>query len=46
MEEARGSDLGALWGTMEPEEKNAVVEGVVAVEKKLSSLAFSRSDPL
>ena len=43
MEEAKGKPLGAIWPGMELDEKFKIVEEVVAVQKKLQSVTFSRS---
>lgn len=43
MEEARGKQLGVIWAEMELDEKFKIVEEVVAVQKKLQSVTFSRS---
>ncbi|KAI6789954.1 hypothetical protein KC361_g8216 [Hortaea werneckii] len=42
MEEARGKQLGVIWAEMELDEKFKIVEEVVAVQKKLQSVTFSR----
>ncbi|GAB1733205.1 hypothetical protein NU195Hw_g8465t1 [Hortaea werneckii] len=42
MEEAKGKPLGAIWPGMELDEKFKIVEEVVAVQKKLQSVTFSR----
>lgn len=41
MEHARGTQLGDKWQDMEIDEKIAIVEEIVAVEKKFSSISFS-----
>jgi len=42
MEEAKGRPLGTIWPGMELDEKFKIVEGIVAVQKKLQSVTFSR----
>ncbi|KAI7542419.1 hypothetical protein KC331_g7991 [Hortaea werneckii] len=42
MEEAKGTLLEAAWSGMELDEKFKIVEEVVAVQKKLQSVTFSR----
>ena len=42
MEEAKGKPLGAIWPGMELDEKFKIVEEVVAVQRKLQSVTFSR----
>ncbi|RMX77729.1 hypothetical protein D0869_09650 [Hortaea werneckii] len=42
MEEAKGESLGAIWSDVELDEKFKIVEEVVAVQKKLQSVTFSR----
>lgn len=44
IEEARGNPLGTIWPKMELEEKFKVVGEVFAVQKKLQSVTFSRSE--
>ncbi|KAI7206538.1 hypothetical protein KC343_g10570 [Hortaea werneckii] len=41
MEQAKGKSLAAIWPDMELEEKFKIVEEVVAIQKKLQSVAFS-----
>lgn len=43
MEEAKGKPLAAIWPNMELKEKFKIVEEVVGIQKKLQSVAFSRS---
>ncbi|KAI7236741.1 hypothetical protein KC330_g3579 [Hortaea werneckii] len=40
--EAKGESLGAVWSDVELDEKFKIVEEVVAVQKKLQSVTFSR----
>ncbi|KAI7710514.1 hypothetical protein KC353_g9655 [Hortaea werneckii] len=42
MEGAKGESLGAIWSSMQLEEKFKIVDEVVAVQKKLQSVTFSR----
>ncbi|KAI6894115.1 hypothetical protein KC318_g12156 [Hortaea werneckii] len=42
MEEAKGESLGAIWPDMELDEKLKVVEEIVAAQKKLQSVTFSK----
>ena len=42
MEEAQGTNLKASWEQMSVSEKITVIENVVDIEKKLSSLSFNR----
>lgn len=44
MEGAKGESLGAIWSSMQLEEKFKIVDEVVAVQKKLQSVTFSRSE--
>ena len=41
MEHARGTQLGSMWGDMEIDQKTAIVDEAVAIEKKFSSVSFS-----
>lgn len=42
MEEAAGTQLGKLWHEMKVDDKLKVVDEVVAVQKKLLSVSFTR----
>lgn len=43
MEEATGNQLGEVWDEMELHDKLKVVDDIVAIERKLLSLSFTRS---
>ena len=42
MKEAEGMNLDASWNEMDLEEKSGIVDGVISIEKTLSSLSFTR----
>ncbi|KAL9597819.1 MAG: hypothetical protein Q9219_004896 [cf. Caloplaca sp. 3 TL-2023] len=42
MEEAQGTQLGEVWDQMEIDNKLKVVEEIIAIERKLVSLSFTR----
>ncbi|RMZ15130.1 hypothetical protein D0860_01771 [Hortaea werneckii] len=42
MEEANGKSLAAIWPDMELDEKFKIIEEVVAIQKKLQSVTFSK----
>lgn len=42
MEEAKGTPLDVMWSDMDLDEKFKVVDDVVAIQRKLQSVAFSR----
>jgi hypothetical protein len=46
MEEATGNQLGEMWDEMELHDKLKVVDDIVAFERKLLSLSFTRFVPL
>ncbi|KAL4935412.1 hypothetical protein BDV06DRAFT_217450 [Aspergillus oleicola] len=41
-EKAQGQSLGLIWGQLSIDSKHAIVKQVVAIEKKLASVAFPR----
>ena len=41
MEEAPGISLADVWGDMELQSKDKVIEDLVAIEKKLLSVSFT-----
>jgi len=41
MEHAKGTQLGDVWQDMEINQKVAVVDEAVAIERKFSSISFS-----
>jgi hypothetical protein len=43
MEEAAGNQLGEIWDEMEIHDKLKIVDDIVDLEKKFSSLLFTRS---
>jgi hypothetical protein len=42
MEEAKGKQVADSWETMELEDKVAIMKELVSIEKKLSSVSFTR----
>lgn len=42
MEEATGNQLGEIWDDMELENKLAVVDDILAIERKFLSMSFTR----
>ena len=42
MEEAPGKSLAEVWGGMELQSKDKVIQDLVAIEKKLLSVSFTR----
>jgi hypothetical protein len=45
MQEATGNQFGEVWGNMKIDDKHKIVDGIVAIEKKLLSISFMRSVP-
>jgi hypothetical protein len=41
MEHAKGTQLGNMWQDVEIDEKMAIVDEAVAIERKFSSFSFS-----
>lgn len=41
MEHAQGTQLGEVWQDTEVDEKQAVIDDIVAAEKKMSSVSFT-----
>jgi hypothetical protein len=41
MEHAKGTELGDVWQDMETDQKLAIVDQVVAIERTFSSISFS-----
>lgn len=46
MEEAVGTQLGEIWQNLKLRDKLKIVDDIVAIEKKLLSLSFTRFVPL